>query len=210
MLFRSLLAALLLRWFPPNGWGNYVRWAATLFCSGLCLSVRSALPDGPSLLLIAGGVALVEMERPWLGAVVLGVAGLGNETNILAGASLAQFRENSWKERTAVAARGLFVLLPLLIWLGCLWHWLGNGSSVGQRNFELPLAGYFGKWKEIHTQFRRGDPSVVAKGSLAMMVALTVQFLFFAFRPRWKETWWRVGAAYSVLMLFLEIGRAHV
>jgi hypothetical protein len=198
-----LLAALMLRWFPPVNWGNYTRWAATLFCSGLCLSVSSSLPDGPSLLLIATGVALAEMAWPWLAAVVLGVAGLGRETNILGAAALARLRENTLRGWVLMMIRGLVVVLPLLVWVQCLWHWLGTGDIAGTRNFDLPLAGYLGKWRETRAQFAIGNFGTVAKGSLAMLVALTTQALFFVLRPRWTETWWRVGAAYLVLMVFL-------
>jgi len=36
-----------------------------------------------------------------------------------------------------------------------------------------------------------------------MLVAALTQWLFFALRPRWGEPWWRIGAAYAVLMVFL-------
>jgi hypothetical protein len=195
-----LLAGLMLRWFPPVNWGNYARWAATLFCSGWCLSVTSSLPDGPSLLLMAAGVALVEMGWPWLAAMVLGVTGLGRETNILGGAALARPRENTPRGWVWMMLRGLVVGLPLLVWVLCLWHWLGQGGGAWSGNFDLPLAGYLGKWRETRAQFALSYFGMV---SLTMMVALTTQALFFALRPRWPEPWWRVGAAYSVLMIFL-------
>jgi hypothetical protein len=198
-----LLAGLMLRWFPPVNWGNYARWAATLFCSGLCISVQKALLDGPSLLLIAAGVALVEMGRPWLASVVLGVAGLGRETNILGGAALAWPRENTWREWGWMMLRGLVVVLPLIVWLVCLWRWIGPGRVAGSGNFDLPLSGYLGKWREMRAQFGVSHFGIVENGSLAMLVALTAQLLFFGLRPRWRETWWRVGAAYAGLMIFL-------
>ncbi|HTB80493.1 MAG TPA: hypothetical protein VK717_06370 [Opitutaceae bacterium] len=197
-----LLAGLMLRWFPPVNWGNYVRWAATLVCSGLCLSVRNSLLDGPSLLLIAAGVAWTEKGCPWLAAAVLGLAGLGRETNILGAAALARPCENTAREWVLTMMRGLVVVLPLLLWLACLWRWLGGGGA-GARNFGLPLAGYLQKWRETRAQFWGADFGTVAKGSLAMLVVLTTQLLFFALRPRWKEPWWRIGAAYSVLMIFM-------
>ena len=36
-----------------------------------------------------------------------------------------------------------------------------------------------------------------------MLIALTVQAFFFIFRPRWQDPWWRVGAAYTLLLIFL-------
>ena len=62
-----LLAFLLLRWFPPVSWGIGFRWAAVLFSFGLIFSMRGALPDGPSLLVVALGMALLESGRSWWG-----------------------------------------------------------------------------------------------------------------------------------------------
>jgi hypothetical protein len=152
------------------------------------------------LLLIAAGVALVEAGRPWLAAAVLGVAGLGRETNILGGAVLAWPRENTRHDWAGVMIRGLAVVLPLMVWVLCLWHWLGESGGAWAGNFGLPLAGYFGKWRETRAQL---GVSYFGTVSLAMLVALTTQLLFFALRLRRAKPWWRVGAAYSVLMIFL-------
>ena len=64
------LAALLLRWFKPVDWDNCLRWAAVLFSSGLIVSVRGSLVDGPGLLLVAAGVALFESGSRWWSAPV--------------------------------------------------------------------------------------------------------------------------------------------
>ncbi len=42
-----ILAALLLRWFPPVTWGNCLRWAAMLFSFGLIFSVQRRPPGRP-------------------------------------------------------------------------------------------------------------------------------------------------------------------
>jgi hypothetical protein len=49
-----------------------------------------------------------------------------------------------------------------------------------------------------------GDaPHPLAYTSLLWLITVTVQFLFIALRPRWHELWWRVGAAFAVLLVFL-------
>lgn len=194
-----LLAVLLLRWFPATGWGNFFRWAGVLFSFGLCFSVRGALVDGPSLLLIAGGVALAEMGRPWWSAALLGISGLGKETNVLAGAALAP-TDSDRRTWLRVLARGALVVLPLAAWLALLQHWLGDALDEGYRNFAPPFVAYVGKWREILAGFGASGDPWTGRGGVILVVALTTQFLFFALRPRWRETWWRVGAAYAVLM----------
>ncbi len=198
-----LLAGLLLRWFPAVNWGNFFRWFGVLFSFGLCYSVRGSLVDGPSLLLIATGLALAESGRPWWSAVVLGVSGLGKETNLLAGAALARPAENTWRGWLAAAGRGLVMLLPLALWLLVLWRWIGEIGYTGERNFAAPFTAFAAKWHETLVLVLANKSDPFARLSLLMMVALTVQFLFFALRPRWRDPWWRVAAAYSVLMIFL-------
>jgi hypothetical protein len=200
-----VLAGLMLRWFPPVNWGNFLRWSGVLFSSGLCLSVRSALVDGPSLLLIAFGMVLIEKERPWWSALLLGVSGLGKETNILAAAALPLPAPEAGVRRwLGWAARGALVLLPIAAWVIGLRFWLGASGGAGMRNFAWPFAGYFGKWEEIWRQLGSGGiNSITDWNLLTMMVALTVQWLFFALRPRWSDPWWRLGAVYSVLLLVL-------
>ena len=198
-----LLAALLLRWFPPVSWENFFRWGAVLFCYGLCFSLRGSLVDGPSLLLIAAGVALAETGRPWWSAVVLGVAGLAKETNILGAAALARPGRNTVRGWLEVALRGLIVVLPIALWMLVLRRWLGPSDGLGINNFTYPLASYWTKWRDTLADLIAEGPDSFARSSLLMLVSLTAQFLFFALRRRWDDPWWRVAAAYSVMMIFL-------
>lgn len=198
------LAVLMLRWFPPVSWGNFARWFGVLFSFGLCFSVRGSLVDGPSLLLIAAGVALAEAGWLWCSALLLGVAGLGKETNVLAVTTLPlPSRAGGFRSLVLAVARALIVLLPLVLWMECMWFWLGSSGDAGVRNFARPLFGYMAKWAETLEQLRIEGIGSLAQGSMLMLVALTVQALFFALRPRWRDPWWRLGATYTVLMLAL-------
>jgi hypothetical protein len=196
-----LLAVLLLRWFPPVDWTNWLRWAGVLWSFGFCVSVRGSLPDGPSLLLIAAGMALLESGRPWLAAGVLGLSGLGKETNVLAAAATGPGagQRRAW---AAAAGRWILIILPLAAWILFLTAILGPGNGTGARNFSIPFSGYLracaGTWRE-----GTGGSARLAAGSLLVLGALTAQGLFFLMRPRWSDPWWRLGAAYAVLMVFL-------
>jgi len=201
-----LLALLLLRWFPPLNWGNCFRWAATLFSFGLIFSVRGALLDGPSLLMVALGMALIESGREGLGAVVMGVSGLGKDTSILCGAALrpAALRNPGtwapWLARCAVIA------LPLAAWMFYLRLHLGHGDDIGARNFSGPFGGLMNKVQDTVSSLiadRHYPFGTVTKYDALVLVGLLAQFSFFAFRFRWRDPWWRVGACYAVLMIFL-------
>ncbi|HUJ44165.1 MAG TPA: hypothetical protein VLW52_11205 [Opitutaceae bacterium] len=198
-----LLAWLLLRWFPPTSLGNLVRWGGTMFAWGLTMSVRSALMDGPSLLLIAWGVALAEQKHPWKSACVLGAAGLGRETNLLAASIHLPNRDWGWREVGLAAGRGLLVAAPLALWIAWLWWVFGQPSNAGQRNFAAPFEACLGKWHETVQSLRAHGWEFVPRWSLLMLVSLTVQFLAIVLRPRWDSLWWRIGAGYAVLLVFL-------
>lgn len=197
-----LLAILLFRWFPPDSLQNFARWFGILFSFGLCFSLRGSLVDGPSLLLIAGGIALAEIGRPWLSAVVLGVSGLGKETNILAAVAMDPPERLTVREIARFAARGLVVILPLAVWLVYLWQLFGRGDTVGARNFDVPLAGLIGKWRATFSELAEGN-SDIGLPNLFVCISLTTQVLFFALRPRWKDRWWRLGAVMSLLTLMI-------
>jgi hypothetical protein len=196
-----LLALLLTKWFPPCGWGNFLRWACVLYSFGMCHSIRASLVDGPSLLLIAFGLALLEWKRPWMAAIVLGVSGLARETNILAGVALVP-RGNSGRAWARSLAWGAVVALPITVWMWILWRWLGS-TGGGTDNFSAPFSGYFGKWSDTFWDWERGRPSLTAQQNFATLAALAIQFGFFALRRRWSDSWWRVGAAYAALMALL-------
>jgi hypothetical protein len=202
-----LLAVLLLRWFPPTSGGNFFRWFGVLFSSGLCLSVRGSLLDGPSLLLVAAAMALLETGRPWCSALVMGISGLGKETNIMAAVALPlPERRGGVRSWLNWAVQGAIVVLPLAAWMLCLRWWLGPGNDIGERNFSLPLTGYFEKWSESLDLVGNETYGLLGWWSILMLVGLTTQWLFLVLRPRWRDPWWRLGMANAVLMLV--IGKA--
>jgi hypothetical protein len=198
-----LLAWLLQRWFPPTSLGNLVRWAGTLFAWGLTMSVREALMDGPSLLLIAGGMALAEQGRTGWSVGVLGLAGLGRETNVLAAVALAPDRDWNRREVLRAAGRIAWVFAPLIVWIGYLWTASSELSNAGAGNFAAPFTAFFNKWYEAVREYRAAGWDSSAKWTFVMLVSLSVQFLVIVLRPRWDNLWWRVGAAYAGLLVLL-------
>ncbi|MSU45637.1 MAG: hypothetical protein EXS42_00555 [Lacunisphaera sp.] len=200
-----LLAGLLLHWFPPRSWDNFVRWAGIMFSFGVCVSFRNALFDGPSLLLVAFGVYLLEKGRLWAATAVLALSGLGKETNLLGAAALAPKIPGDGRAWGLAVVRGLLTVVPLALWMLYIASTVGGqAGDLGVRNFDLPFAAYMRKWHEIADGW--GDISVVSAGplwSLLMMVVLTVQFLYLVLRPQWSRAWWRIGLSFALLMIFL-------
>ena len=200
-----ILAALLLRWFPPGSLGNVFRWAAVLFSFGLIFSVRRSLLDGPSLLLTAAAMALVESGRPWSGALVMGICGLGKDTSVLSGAALGPPNSRDPRALALWLARVALVLAPLLVWMLCLRLWLGQGDDIGLGNFAGVFVGLCNKLEDVvSSMMAEGYPfSPEVRFDALVIVGILSQFFFFAVRIRWRDAWWRVGVSYAVLMLFL-------
>ena len=200
----ALLALLLLRWFPPNGPGNAVRWLGVLFGAGMMQSVGLALVDGPSLLLLAVGLWAVERGWPWAATAVLALAGLGKETNVLGVGLLAPDRLTAWRRWPGASLRGALVLVPLALWLWWVFRLFGSEGQFGSRNFAPPGQGLMDGWAATWAAVRR-DPSWAFPGMMAFcaLLALTLQALFLAARPRWSQPAWRLGLSFLLLMLIL-------
>lgn len=145
------LALLFCRWAPPWTWSGLVRWIALLFTFGLCCSVRGALVDGPSLLLIAAAVALAEADRPWLAAATLGIAGLAKETNLLAGVILLP----AWGEGWAFSWR----------WGSRLYE--AEVAGEGRTSSSSPALGPGARSPRLRRPWRRAGLLVVAAAPLA-------------------------------------------
>lgn len=198
-----VLAWALLRWFPPTGWENFLRWAAVMFSHGVIMSVRHSLVDGPSLLLVALALRALEGGRGVAGGVALALAGLGKETSLLAGAGVKMEpgAPRTWPRALLAIALSA---LPLLLWMGYVRWKFGPAEDPGLGNFTLPFAGYAEKvqaaWRDLAAQPR----SLLHWSTLGVVVALGVQFVFLAVRWRPGERWWRVGAAFALMMVFLS------
>jgi hypothetical protein len=195
-----LLASLLTRWFPLTSPRGFALWAGSMFSHGLLMSVRMSLLDGPSLLLLACAVAISERGRRWITAIVLGIAGLGRETNILGGAAVPWPR--SWRDWLKTAAAGILVILPLLIWQDYIWSiYRGTSASAGTDQLTVPLAAYVQKWRVTVADLASRGAVSPAGYTLLALIALTVQTLFLAWSRAWKEPWWRIAVVFALLIL---------
>jgi hypothetical protein len=198
------LAWVLLRWFPLTEWNNFLRWVGVMFSHGMCMSVRDSLVDGPSLLLVALAMRWVEDGRRGAGVATLALAGLGKETSLLAVAGVAEVK---WREpRTwwrPVLTAGI-VAVPLLVWMAYIKWKFGPAADPGFGNFTLPLAGLAEKWGDVLANVWARPESTLKWATLATIVAVTVQWFFLVLRWRASEAWWRLGAAFAGMMIFLS------
>jgi hypothetical protein len=66
-----------------------------------------------------------------------------------------------------------------------------------------PLVGWWNRWGELFGPVGAGENPRLQWESVLEHVALTVQLLYLAWRPRPACPWWRVGAAHAALCLCL-------
>ncbi len=196
------LAIVLWGIFPLDTWRGNFAWAAVLFSAGVLFSVRLALTDLAALLLTAIAGLLLGRAKPGAAGGFIGLAALTRETAVL---GLVMFWENL-REILSRPKRTLLVLvaalLPLALWLLYVRHTFG-GSSVGQSNLALPLAGWLARWPELVRGWdTAGNPFLVVE-SVLEHIALTVQAIYLVWRPQKDCRWWRLGMASLLLMIVL-------
>jgi hypothetical protein len=187
---------------PPTSGRGLALWSACLFSHGLLWSVRFSLLDGPSLLLVACAVRAAEAGRPLLSAAIAGVAGLGRETNVIAGLAQPVPRDvRSWARLVVAAA---LVVLPLLVWMDYLWSIYRSTIFAGANQFVAPLGGLWEAWRRAIAE--TSEQGLVSGGglSLCLLLPLAVQVVYLAVRREWTQPWWRVAAGYALLLLVLD------
>ncbi len=193
------LAALLWRILAVADFRGGLAWAGVLFSCGALSSVRLALTDLPMALLLAAALFAAERARPKSAAALLAAAALARETALLGAAGLVT---RPWISLRHVLL-GIFVAAPLLAWLAYI-RWQLGPADAGWANLSLPVSGLIEKTATALTDLTLLEDSLLAWTTLGAVVGIAVQAAFFAARWRqFAESWWRVGAAYAVLMLTL-------
>ena len=199
-----LLAWVLTRWIPPNTPRRLALWAACLFAQGLLVSVRLALTDGPSMLLLALTVAIAERNRLWSTAAIVGVSGLGRETNLFALTVLPVPRSKAqWLK---VGAAIIIAIVPLLLWQDYLFSIYRRHAFANQNQLAMPLVGYFRKWDTIVAGFARDGLLSPHMLTFLTTLGLTTQAVYIVamLRRLHQELWWRLAIPYVALMCVLD------
>jgi hypothetical protein len=198
------LSVVLLRWFPIVSPRLSALWLATLFAGGLMWSVRFALLDGPSLLLIALAMAALEGGRRWTSAAVLGIAGLARETNVLGIVALAAPDEwRSWRGIVRQAGLAAVTLLPVLVWFDYIRSIYHSRVLTSGETLARPFEGAAWRLQQALEQIGPAAISRDAALTLLVLAAICAQVGWLMAKPDWKDPWWRLGMAYALLLPFL-------
>jgi len=178
-----------------RGW---TAWAGVLFSAGALSSVRLALTDLVALTLLAGALLAEERGRSRAALGALAAAGLARETSL---AGISGLWKRPWLSGRNVA-RTLIAVAPLALWMGYI-HWRIERGEFGAGKLSWPVTGLVEKWIESVASVRTESDWLLAWTTLLATLGLTVQAAFFLMHPRLQDRWWRVGAAYTVVLLCL-------
>jgi hypothetical protein len=196
-----MLGWTLLRWLPPRDARRTAAWAACMYSAGLLVSVRFALPDGPSMLLLTLGLVAAERCRWRLATTVLACAGLARETNLLASVVLIQ--GSRWSAVRRFVAVGATVVAPLAVWCVYLWTLGLSPREEVPRAFDWPLSGYAEEWIVTLRQLYAEGWESEAWSSAYSQVALTTRAWWLLRQAQWDNLWWRMAFVYLLLIVVL-------
>jgi hypothetical protein len=197
-----VLAWLLWRWIPPTGPRAFVLWAGTLLGHGALMSVRYALPDGLSALLIAVAVLALEQGRPLIAGAVVGAAGLARETALLAAVMFSRLLATPRRWRALLGA-GVLAALPLALWMDYLRSIYRTNVLAGGGHITQPFLGLTSEIRSIGAHLGDGFTAGV-RDDVTALVAFLAQgcwILWRLIRHRDLSPWTMVGAAFLVLAL---------
>ena len=196
------LAVFLTRWIPLTSARGLALWTACLFAHGTLWSVRFALLDVPSLVLIALAVAALEKGRPLLSAAIVGISGLGRETNLLASVSQPTPRHRRDWLRLLLAV--ILIVLPLLIWADYL-RSIYRSTIFAQTDQLMPGTGLYRSWRNVLFEDVKASGLFSIQGVwLCLLISLAVQALYLIIRRNYSSPWWRIGIVYAALMVLLD------
>jgi hypothetical protein len=103
-----------------------------------------------------------------------------------------------------MAGAALVVIVPLLVWQDYLWSIYRTTSMVGGDQLALPFNAYFETWIFSVSGVRHAGVTSPAIQALAVVVALTVQAVFIIWIRAYQSPWWRIAAAFAVLMMIVD------
>jgi hypothetical protein len=197
-------ALVLYRSIPGNDWASFARWAGCMFGMGVLESARQSLVDLPALLLLAMAIDAHNRTQPSRSTIWLGFGNLAKESNLL-GALALNLESFRWPFTNAKKiVRMIVAAIPVIAWSCYVSYRLPNSPEAsGTGNFTWPLWGICQQAGICLGEIAKGNWDGRFSMGLLAIIGLSTQAWVLWRRPDFRSGWWRVGAAYSILMLVL-------
>lgn len=187
---------------PAHASASFARWFACLFSLGVLDSVRQSLVDLPALLLLVIAVRSARTSSPHHPALWSALGHLTKETNLLGTLALAVRPRSSHNPHRRFIWFALSAL-PLAVWMFYVAVRFPDGGSSGLGNFTWPLVGAIDHFQTSAREILTGNFDSRYAFALLAISGLAIQCVTLWRIPLPANSWWRIGAAYSVLLLFL-------
>jgi hypothetical protein len=197
------LAWLLRREIGAGDWAGFARWSGCMFSLGVLDSVRQSLVDLPALLLLTMAVRTFSPANLTRSTCWLALGNLARETNLLGALALHAENLAGSKNRARSAFFFLLAALPLALWSVYVRHRFDDPAASPAGNFTWPVVGALEQIQISFHEISAGKADSRYVFSLVAVVGFAVQCGLFWRSPLPTSPWWRIGAAYSVLLLFL-------
>jgi hypothetical protein len=178
-------------------------WSCCMLTLGALDCVRLSLTDLFAVFLLVLAVRAVAMGRPWAAAGALAVAGLTRETALLGGTALlpaGKARASAWLKAAGLLACSV---APLVSWAAWLALNVSREGALGRNNLDWPGFALTRHCSLCIAHLAHGDFDTRYSLGLIGALGLGYQSLDLLLRPRWSETWWRVGLGFALLFWVL-------
>lgn len=195
-----IFAWLLWQEIADPGVVGVARWIASVLSLGVLDSVRQSLVDLPALLLLLLAVRQFRGGRSRTTTLALALGNLTKEVNLLATLSLLDWPRPS---RRHLSLLGL-AALPILAWSAYVAYRFPETSlTSGSGNFTWP---FFGAGAQLALSLRECAAGNLESRHVFGLIGLLGLAIQTGGLWHWRtpaNPWWRIGFAYSLLLLFL-------
>ena len=192
------LGLLLISHIDPQSPHAFARWFGCMFSMGVLDSVRQSLVDLPALVLLVLAVSAKQRNRPYQGVLHSALGNLTKETNLLA--TLALYGAPPFKLRKLTPV--LIASVPLGVWMVYVSMRFPDGA-IGLGNFTWPLIGAIEQGRTAIGELLDGNFDSRHLFAPVSIAGLGLQAAFLGLRRDPSSPWWRIGAAYAALLIFL-------
>lgn len=205
----NILCWLLFAWrvyrhINGSDWIAYARWFGCVFSMGVLESVKQSLVDLPALLLLLLAVEAHAQAnfRSCTGWLTLG--NLTKETSLMSClALLCDYSTGKLPWRRILVSLGVCAL-PLAAWSLYVRQQFPPSVTVSSLgNFTWPLVGLIAHFKDCCAAVLAGDLDARYSMGLLAILGFIIQTFVLWRSPQPRAAWWRIGAVYSLLLVFL-------
>lgn len=199
------LGWLLAKALPVNSAVSCARWLGCMFSMGVLESVRQSLVDLPALVLLMLAISASDQSQRTRSIVWLALGNLAKESNLLGALALCLGEPKRPIRAKSILLSFSLAATPLMIWAGYVAYRLPTSAETnGTGNFTWPLLGLGWHLKTCLAELLAGNWDGRFSMGLLATVGFSIQAGVLWRQPDLKSSWWRIGAIYSLLLLFLS------